>query len=174
MWVLGWFLFLLSFLIHTYTRTHIYKLDWLSENIKKQGKHHHRQQPNKLIIYTSCYLMCHVCDSVMHSAPSFLSLPTRTGHRRTMVSTSRSNRLERVYKSYGYVVGGHHPSRDYVWIPLSSDRFHLLLLIKGQITLVFKHFLLCMYVSYIYIYIYIYIYKRLKWFVKQHQVHKTK
>jgi hypothetical protein len=26
----------------------------------------------------------------------------------------------------------------------------------------------------IYIYIYIYIYKRLKWFVKQHQVHKTK
>jgi hypothetical protein len=24
------------------------------------------------------------------------------------------------------------------------------------------------------VYIYIYIYKRLKWFVKQHQVHKTK
>jgi hypothetical protein len=24
------------------------------------------------------------------------------------------------------------------------------------------------------LYIYIYIYKRLKWFVKQHQVHKTK
>jgi hypothetical protein len=139
---------------HIHTHAHI-QAGLAIWKYKKQGKHHHRQQPNKLIIYTSCYLMCHVCDSVMHSAPSFLSLPTRTGHRRTMVSTSRSNRLERVYKPYGYVVGGHHPSRDYVWIPLSSDRFHLLLLIKGQITLVFKYFLLCMYVSYIYIYIYI-------------------
>ena len=40
--------------------------------------------------------------------------------------------------------------------------------ITGKKTSITSGFVMC------YIYIYIYIYKRLKWFVKQHQVHKAK
>ena len=61
---------------------------------------------------------------------------------------------------------------------LSYNTFDTNLNITCQMTksccFIYKIIYICVNIKNKYIYIYIYIYKRLKWFVKQHQVHKTK